>query len=53
MLLDMAARAEAEQASVKPAAVPLTATDQEIVARFIARLRDTDPEETSHAAPLP
>lgn len=39
MLLDMAARAEAEQHAAEPLDVPLTLNDREIVDRFLAQYR--------------
>ncbi|KUO56878.1 MAG: hypothetical protein APF78_05810 [Sphingomonadales bacterium BRH_c3] len=39
LLLDMAARAEAQQLSAAPVDVPLTHNDQEIVERFLADYR--------------
>lgn len=39
MLLDMAARAEAEQHAAEPLDVPLTSNDREIVDRFLAQYR--------------
>ncbi|MES2987901.1 MAG: DUF5681 domain-containing protein [Pseudomonadota bacterium] len=39
MLLDMAAKAEAQQAGVQPTNMPLAQSDQEIVERFFAEFR--------------
>lgn len=39
LLLDMAARAEAQQLSAGPSEAPLTHSDQEIVERFLADYR--------------
>ena len=39
MLLDFAARAEAQQDAARPEHVPLTSSDQEIVERFLAAYR--------------
>jgi len=48
LTLDMAQKAE-ERAQQAPSLPTLSQTDEEIVARFVARLRQTFTEETPHA----